>query len=421
MMTTRFAQACGALAAALLVWSGAAAATPATYHNPLPVRLADGALAQNCADPAVLRDPAAATPTWYLYCTMDPVSHAERDGDGWRFHMIPIYRSTDLVHWDYVRDAFATRPAVAAAKAGLWAPEPEYFNGRYYLYFTVTDVADAAGGAAGCDNDSGIAVATSTSPVGPWETAPAPVVVPRHDASDKACSFHWTFDPKVIGTADGTRYIYYGSYGGGIFVQRLSSDGLRVEGAATMVGASNRYEGADVVRHDGAYYLFASATDCCNGPLTGYALFVGRSERPEGPFLDRHGNDMAGYRAGGELFLTQNGNRWVGSGHNTVFEDAAGQWWTIYHAIDRNDPYFSVKDKLTRRLAMLDRIDWIDGWPVAARGQGPSDATRFAPSASSGPSATSAGAEARPHRGAGAPSASSHPRAAALSMATAPS
>ena len=90
--------------AAGLAASGLAAAAPAapaaTYQNPLPVRLANGDLAQNCADPAVLRDPRAAVPTWYLYCTSDPVSKTERPAEGetgpWHFHMIAIYRSTDL-------------------------------------------------------------------------------------------------------------------------------------------------------------------------------------------------------------------------------------------------------------------------------------------------------------------------------------
>lgn len=381
----------GALFLALPLLAGAAApdraataGTSATraYHNPLPVRLASGEPAQNCADPAVLRDPRAKVPTWYMYCTSDPVSKRERDpggkDGGWRFHMIPIYRSTDLVHWNFVGDAFADRPAgLAAPTSGLWAPEPEYLNGRYYLYFTVTDVVDAHSPEPGCGSDSAIGVATAESPAGPWRAATVPVVMPRR--AKPGCHFHWTFDPKAIETADGRKYLYYGSYGGGIFVTRLSDDGLRAEGAPKLVGAPGRYEGAEVKFHDGWWYLFASATDCCNGPLTGYAVFTGRARTPEGPFLDRYGNSMAQGRAGGTPLLLQNGNRWIGVGHNTVFTDAAGQWWTIYHGIDRAEPFFSARDKLTRRLALLDRIDWVDGWPVAGGGLAPSDRAMAAP------------------------------------------
>jgi arabinan endo-1,5-alpha-L-arabinosidase len=379
-----------------LLGAAAAGADPITraYHNPLGVRLASGEPAQNCADPAVLRDPRVKRPTWYLYCTSDPVSKREREKDasgkdgGWNFRMIPIYRSTDLVHWDFVADAFSDRPAgLAAPTSGLWAPEPEYLNGRYYLYFTVTDVVDEHSPEKGCGNDSAIGVATSESPAGPWRASTTPVVMPRR--AGPGCSFHWTFDPKVIEDG-GRKYLYYGSYGGGVFVQRLSDDGLHAEGKARLVGAPGRYEGAEVKRHDGWWYLFASATDCCNGPLTGYAVYTGRARSPEGPFLDRLGNDMAKGRAGGTPVLSQNGNRWVGVGHNTVFTDAAGQWWTLYHGVDTGEPFFSAKDKLTRRLALLDRIDWVDGWPVAGGGRAPTDEAMAAP-------VVAEGAHAAPH------------------------
>ncbi|HEX8787210.1 MAG TPA: family 43 glycosylhydrolase, partial [Telluria sp.] len=129
-------------------------------------------------------------------------------------------------------------------------------------------------------------------------------------------------------------------------------------------------EGEEVVRHDGWWYLFAS---------TGDTVAVGRARAPAGPFLDRDGKDMAAGPAGGTPLLSQNGKRWTEPGHNTVFQDAAGQWWTIYQAIDANAPFFSAPDKLRRSVAMLDRIDWIDGWPVAAGGQAPSDAELPAP------------------------------------------
>jgi arabinan endo-1,5-alpha-L-arabinosidase len=368
-----------ALAVAFGLVGPAWAQPAATYRNPLPVHLANGEPAQNCADPAVLRDPRADKPTWYLYCTSDPVSKAERplpgESGAWHFHMIAIYRSTDLVHWNYVGDAFSDRPAgLAAPTSGLWAPEPEYLAGRYYLYFTVTDVADTHSPQAHCDKDSAIGVAVADNPAGPWQAAPTPVVAPRR--AGPGCDFQWTFDPKVVEDG-GRKWIYYGSYGGGVFVQPLRPDGLAAEGEPRRVGAAWRYEGAEVVKHGAWWYLFGSTTDCCNGPLTGYAVFVGRARTPQGPFLDRLGQDLAAARAGGTPVLFQNGNRWVGVGHNAVFPDAAGQWWTIYHGIDVGEPFFSARDKLTRRLALLDRIDWVDGWPVA-RGA-PSDGPRPAP------------------------------------------
>ncbi|MDN4054026.1 family 43 glycosylhydrolase [Massilia sp. YIM B02763] len=368
--------------------AGPAAPAPATtYRNPLSVRLASGEPAENCADPAVMRDPNAEAPTWYLYCTSDPVSKRERPRPGeqgdWHFRMMPIYRSTDLVHWNFVADAFEERPAgLAAGASGLWAPEPTVMNGRYYLYFTVTDVADAHSPEPGCDRDSAIGVATSSSPTGPWQAETRPVVAPRR--AGPGCNFLWTYDPKVVTDDAGRHWLYYGSYGGGIWVVRLDARGMRAQGKPVRVGADERYEGAEVIRHGGWWYLFASATDCCAGPLTGYVVYVGRARSPTGPFRDRLGYDMAARRAGGSPVLVQNGNRWVGGGHNTVFTDMAGQWWTIYHAVDVNAPYFSAKDKLTKRAALLDRIDWVDGWPLAGGGAAPTDTEEAAPAVAPG-------------------------------------
>lgn len=395
-MTRSFPGRAGMLLAASLLAApppapafGTADAGASTYTNPLALRLADGSLAESCADPSLLRDRTSSPAVWYMYCTMDPVSRKEREGKGWKFRMMPVYRSVDLVNWYFVRDSFEQRPpGLAGPKSGLWAPEPVYQNGSYYLYFTVTDVADRHSPEPGCESDSAIAVATSASPAGPWKPAENLVVPPRRAGA--GCNFHWTFDPDVVETEEGDRFLYYGSYGGGLFVQRLSKDGLRVEGDPVRIGAANRYEGAEVVKAGKYWYLFASSTDCCRGPLTGYALFVGRATGPEGPFLDREGNDMAAARVGGTPVLPQNGNRWVGAGHNTVFQDADGQWWTFYHAVDRHQGYFSVEDKLTRRPLLLDRIDWVDGWPLINGGAGPSDSPQRRPAIAAGPAPAAA-------------------------------
>jgi arabinan endo-1,5-alpha-L-arabinosidase len=76
-----------------------------------------------------------------------------------------------------------------------------------------------------------------------------------------------------------------------------------------------------------------------------------------------------------------NGNRWVGPGHQTTFRDHDGQWWVIYHAVDRNDPYFKDEVGFTKRPPLLDPLDWRNGWPTVRGGYWASDSELPAPAA----------------------------------------
>lgn len=362
---------------------------PGTYQNPLRPGIPGGGTVDSCADPTVLRGQQPGDTAWYMYCTTDPLNDDDLGADGGlAFRRIPTMTSTDLVNWTYVGEAFDTVPDWAAPEAALWAPDVVYSSTfeQYYLFTVVTDTADDVSGVPGCTSDSAIGVATSATPTGPWTFSDEPVVGPR--ANGPGCDFLWTYDPDVLGDTIGdTGTFYYGSYFGGVFGTdlTLTADGATADVAgSTLIALDNKYEGANVVERDGYYYLFLSATNCCNGALTGYSVFVGRSTTPLGPFVDQQGNSLVDPQTGGTPFLTMNGNRWVGLGHNTVFEDAGGQWWTVYHAVDQRDPFFATQVGFTRRPVLLDAIDWIDGWPTVNGGQGASDRRVPAPAGQPG-------------------------------------
>jgi arabinan endo-1,5-alpha-L-arabinosidase len=373
-----------------------------TYQNPLaPVVPGDGTV-DSCADPTVLKAQDGETrggkQLWFMYCTTDPLNDADVDANGDPvFHRIPTMVSTDLVTWTYVGDAFPPAggdlPAWIDPTAAFWAPEVVYSSttDRYYLFVTVTETTAAGGGSDTCRGDGAIGVAMSDTPTGPWTWSDEPVVRPRLDPDGDECSYLWTFDPDVLGDTvadDGT--LYYGSYYGGILATEVNftRDGVTAATATnsddTRITIGNRYEGANVVQKGGYYYLFGSATNCCNGALTGYSVSVGRSTNPVGPFVDREGNSFLDAAVGGTPFLTMNGNRWVGTGHNTVFADEAGQWWTVYHAVDQRDPFFAFATGFTKRPALLDPVDWVKGWPTVNGGSGASDARMPAPAAQPG-------------------------------------
>jgi arabinan endo-1,5-alpha-L-arabinosidase len=341
-------------------------------------------------DPTVLH---ANDGYYYAYATGDPLNSDDRDpGGNFIFHTIPQLRSADLVNWTYIGDAFSSRPDWLEPTSGMWAPDVRFINGLYYMYYVGLDPKDYITGQH-CGSEPAIGVATSPNPYGPWTDLGQPVVYPR--ANGGSCNFFWTFDPAVIQDDSGQLYIYYGSYYGGIWARRLSKDGTSSDPASEVqVTIANRYEGTFVYPHGGYYYLFASATDCCRGPLSAYSVFAGRATSPLGPFVDRLGVPLTETRVGGTPVISINGNRWMGPGHNAVIPDAAGQDWFFYHAIDRNDPYLADPNpqNINKRHFMMDRLTWINGWPTVRSDYWASDTPQPAPITGPGitPSATPA-------------------------------
>jgi arabinan endo-1,5-alpha-L-arabinosidase len=131
-------------------------------------------------------------------------------------------------------------------------------------------------------------------------------------------------------------------------------------------------EGAWITRKDGWYYLFYSGDNCC-GPKAHYAVMVARSRSATGPFEPFAG----GKGKRGDVILEANG-RWNAPGHNSVVADAQGRHWIVYHAVDRERPRTKPADEVnTRRVMLIDPIEWVDGWPRVAA-DGPSSGSRSA-------------------------------------------
>jgi arabinan endo-1,5-alpha-L-arabinosidase len=339
-----------------------------TYTNPLSLYDPATGPVISCPDPAIIKETLSGVDNWYLFCTGDPLNTNDTNPDGsLKNHYISSFHSLDLIHWVYIGDVFPSPPAWADPNSNLWAPAVKHFNGQYYCYFTAPSTI--VGGSA-------IGVATAASPAGPWTDSGQPLIPPSARA---------TIDPDEVQDSSGQRYISFGSFYGGISIERLSPDGLTADPTSIQqIAIDNRYEGGSFYKRGDYYYLFASATNCCNGPLSGYSVFVGRAFSPRGPFVDQNGVSLTTFATGGTVGNEANGNHWVGPGGNVVFDDDSGQSYMLYHAIDLKTPYFPLNPGFTRRPALIDPIEWVDGWPLVRSGYGPSFTPQPAPAAQPG-------------------------------------
>ena len=274
-----------ALTLACAPGTASAAPLPTEYVNPVSRSFAD-----TFADPSLLR---AKDGFWYSYGTSDPLRSGETAA-----HRVPIARSTDLVTWEHVGDAFTdqTLPTWAAPDAAIWAPDIRFVDGQYRMYYVVTETMVTSE-----PHDNAVGMATAPTPVGPWTDSGAPVVAPRRGDDGAPGNFTWNFDPSAVTNTDGSQSLFYGSYYGGVFEVPLTSDGTRTAGRPTMVAVDNKFEGAYPVHRDGYWYLFASTANCCAGPTTGYSVQVGRSRDVSGPYVDRDGNALTAYGRNGQM------------------------------------------------------------------------------------------------------------------------
>ena len=304
-------------------------ATQPAFRNPV--------LANDAPDPTVVRAPDG---TYYAYTTQAYF--------GAQFVNIPILRSMDLVEWELVGDAFPENPEwVVPSPSDMWAPHIEsWSDGTYRLYFS----------AVRRDNgEMAIGVATSDSPTGPFTDSGGPIVT-GHTFS--------AIDPFVF-DVDGKRHLYWGSAGEPITAQQLSPDGLSVTGEVIEVlpRSTGVYEslieGAWITEHDGMYYLLYSGDACC-GAQAHYAVMAARSGSPLGPFRRNPNNPIL---AANDAFNAP--------GHHAAIKGPDGSDWILYHAMVRPETSF--------RSLFLDRIDWIEGWPVINGGRGPSACLTDAP------------------------------------------
>ncbi|AGF59399.1 arabinan endo-1,5-alpha-L-arabinosidase [Clostridium saccharoperbutylacetonicum] len=194
-------------------------------------------------------------------------------------------------------------------------------------------------------------------------------------------------DPELFYDKDGTLWMNYGSWSGGIYMLQINKEtgkaiypgqdknadsvnptdryfGTRIAGGYTKSG-----EGSEIVydKENGYYYLYMSYGGlAANG---GYNIRLFRAKNSNGPYLDEAGNNAALL---GNVDNTYCGIKLIGNykfdcldvgyksaGHNSSFIDSDGQMYLIYHTRFNN----GTEEHQVRVHQMFINEE---GWPVVA-------------------------------------------------------
>jgi xylan 1,4-beta-xylosidase len=235
-----------------------------------------------------------------------------------------VWHSQDLVNW-------APYSIIKVPIAGtIWAPDLSFVNGVFILYLPMMSPGTGT-----------VWAMTAKSMKGPWTK---PVDLGVHG-----------IDPGLVIDTEGNKYLYVDA---GRSVP-LTADGLKVNGELKKVYDGWHFpqtwtvqcyclESPKLIRHENFYYL-VSAEGGTDGPATSHMAAVARSRSPLGPWEDSPYNPL--------VHTSNRAERWWSQGHGILLDDIQGNWWMIYHAIDRG--YRSLG-----RETLLMPITWTtDGWP----------------------------------------------------------
>jgi len=292
---------------------------------------------------------------YYLFCT----------GNG-----ISVFSSPDMKEWKSEAPVFEAPPAwaveaVPTYRGHTWAPDIAFYNGQYYLYYSVSAFGK---------NTSAIGVATNKT-LHP-ESSDFKWVDHGKVIQSYPGVTNWNaIDPNLITDDKGNPYLTWGSFWDGLQIIRLSSDALSVADDITKISTvvsrksnsgltnstsidkipieagSNAVEAPFIFKKANYYYMFASIDYCCRGENSTYKMIVGRSENVNGPFIDKEKKNMA---LGGGTILLQGDENWHGVGHNAVVS-FDGTDYILFHAYDAND---RGRSKLRIFKLTWDKKDW---------------------------------------------------------------
>lgn len=246
----------------------------------------------------------------------DPSAHVWNDGKiyiygsndesknyycSWTHHVLS---SSDLLKWELTKDVFSSKgenDQVVYNDDLLFAPDCQYKNGTYYMYYCQPSNTEAEG------------VATSNSPLGPF--------VDGRRIDTKGIS---EIDPCVFIDDDGQAYYIWGQFSAKVAKLKPNMTEIDLSTIKDSVITEKEHffhEGGYMVKRNGVYYFIYAHMGRANRPTCiGYAT----SKSPMGPF-----------KYGGVIIDNDQCDPGNWNNHGSIVE-FKGQWYVFYHRATHN-------------------------------------------------------------------------------------
>lgn len=261
------------------------------------------------------------------------------------FPGLPVFHSTDLVHWTQIGNAIDRRTQVdftgRRVSEALFAPDISYHDGTFYIVNT-------------CVGCRGNFVITAKDPKGPWSN---PIWLPFEGIDP---SLYWEGDRAWIvnnrAPAEPPRYDGHRA----LWVQEYDWRAGKMVGPSTQivnggVDLSKKpvwIEGPHIFRKDGWYYLTAAE----GGTSVNHSQVVFRAKDLRGPYTPFAGNPILTQRD----LPADRPDPVSAAGHAELVQTQAGDWWATFLGVR---PY-AEDDYTIGRETFLLPVTWRDGWPI---------------------------------------------------------
>jgi beta-xylosidase len=306
-------------------------------HFLVPALLLSGILAtaQNPISPpgVYIADPAAHV--WedgrlYVYGSLDETT------DYYCSHRHHVLSTDNMLDWTLHENVFASKgenDQVPYSDSLLYAPDCQYKDGTYYLYYTLASPQQTEG------------VAFSGKPTGPFING---TDIDLHGINE--------IDPAVFIDEDGTAYYIWGQFNAKM--ARLRPNMKEIDSSTIRQNVLTEeehffHEGGYLVKRNGIYYfIFAHIGRAGRATCIAYAT----SDAPMGP-----------YEYGGVIVDNDHSDPAVWNNHGSIVE-YKGQWYVFYHR--------STHGSVMMRKACVEPIEFnpdgsIDEVEMTSQGAGP--------------------------------------------------